>query len=169
MRGLYATCIAMGLCVCAPAQNTAEDLVQLIRKDDLGTLRVRLGSGAKVEAADSRGTTLLMQAAAIGSPEAVKLLLDLGADAKAKNQLDETALLLAAGDLRKARPLVEKGADVNAKSKLGRTPLMIAAACDGCVASRQVPARSRRRSDGEGRPRGSRRSTPRRTPTIWRQ
>jgi ankyrin repeat protein len=122
----------MGLCVSALSQNTTEDLVQLIRTDDLGGLRARLGSGAKVDAADSRGTTLLMQASAIGSPDAVKLLLESGADAKAKNQLDETALLLCAGDLRKARPLVEKGADVNAKSKLGRTPLMVAAACDGC-------------------------------------
>jgi ankyrin repeat protein len=123
------------MAVSAPAQNTVEDLVQLIRTDDLTTLKARLAGGAKVEAADSRGTTLLMQAAAIGSPDAVKLLLDSGADAKAKNQLDETALLLAASDLRKARPLIEKSADVNAKSKLGRTPLMVAAACDGCSAA----------------------------------
>lgn len=134
MRGIYVTCIAVGLCVSSQAQNTAEDLLQLIRNDDLSTLKTRLTNGAHVDTADSRGTTLLLHAAAIGSPEAVKLLLDSGANVKAKNQVDETALLLGAGDFRKVRALVEAGADVNAASKLGRTPLIAAAFCDGCSA-----------------------------------
>ncbi len=84
---------------------------------------------------DQRGTTLLMHAAAIGSPEAVKFLLDKGADVNAKNELEATPLILAAGNPEKARMLVEKGADVNAHSKLGRTPLIIAAGCDGCTST----------------------------------
>ena len=99
-------------------------------------MKARLAKGADVvNTRDPRGSTLLMHAAAIGSPEAVKLLLDSGADVNAKNQFEATALILGAGNPAKARMLVEKGADVNAKSKLGRTPLMIAASCDGCSAT----------------------------------
>ena len=87
---------------------------------------------------DQRGTTLLMHAAALGSPEAVRLLLESGADVNAKNDLEATALILGAGNAEKARMLVEKGADVNAHSKMGRTPLMIAAGCDGCSATVQL-------------------------------
>ena len=136
MRGNCVVSILL-LCLLTPAsaQNAADDLIKLIRANDLAALKSRFDAGAKVDTADARGTTLLMHAAAIGSPEAVKLLLDAGADAKAKNELDETALMLSAGDLRKARMLIDKGADVNAKSKLGRTPLIVAAACDGCSAS----------------------------------
>ena len=42
---------------------------------------------AAVDTRDQRGTTLLMHAAAIGSPDAVKLLLDSGADVNAKNEV----------------------------------------------------------------------------------
>ncbi|MBZ5609276.1 MAG: ankyrin repeat domain-containing protein [Acidobacteriia bacterium] len=117
----------------AAAQNSPDDLIQAIRTDNLALLKSRLTKGADVNARDSRGDTLLMLAAAYGTPEAVKLLLDAGADVKAKNQFDATALIFGANHPQKARMLVEKGADVNARSKQGRTPLMIAATCDGCV------------------------------------
>jgi ankyrin repeat protein len=135
MRGSYVSVLALCLVAGAQAQNPADELIKLIRADDLTALKARFAAGANVNTADSRGTTLLIHAAAIGSPDAVKLLLESGADAKAKNQLEETALLLGAGDIRKARLLTDAGADVNARSKLGRTPLMIAAACDGCAAA----------------------------------
>jgi ankyrin repeat protein len=57
----------------------------------------------------------------------VRLLLDAGANANAKNAFDATALLWAARDGAKAHLLIERGADVNAQSKQGRTPLMLAA------------------------------------------
>ncbi len=135
MNRFYLLPLAVCLTVTVHAQNTVDDLLPLIRNNDLAALKSRLTSGADVNAADSRGTTLLIHAAATGSPEAVKLLLDSGAGAKARNQLEETALMLGAGDIRKVRLLVEKGADVNAQSKLGRTPLMVASACDGCSAA----------------------------------
>jgi len=136
MRGHLVAAMAAFLCaVPLFAQNSAEDLIQLIRNNDLPTLKARLANGADVNTRDARGTTLLIHAAAIGSPEAVKLLLDSGADANAKNQLEATALILGAGNADKTRLLLAKGADVNAHSKLGRTPLMIAASCDGCSAS----------------------------------
>src|SRR5437763_540971 len=126
--------IALSVCLGVPAhaQSAAGDLLQLIRNNDLAVLKKRLVvNPADAAAGDACGTTLLIHAAAIGSPEAVKLLLDSGADPNAKNQMDETALILGEGDVRTVQMLVEKGSDVNAASKLGRTPLMTAAACDG--------------------------------------
>jgi len=131
---MRAFCV-IGTVLCAAlanAQNKPDDLIQLIRSTDLGTLKSRLGAGADVNARDSRETTLLMYAAGFGSVDAVKLLLEIGADVKAKNQFGNTALLYGANNFEKSRLLVEKGADVNAKTKSGRTALMNAAACDGC-------------------------------------
>jgi ankyrin repeat protein len=133
MRGLFLLGVAACVCVLpACAQNSAGDLIELIRGNDLPGLKARFAQGADVNTRDARGTTLLMHASAIGSPDAVKLLLDSGADANAKNELDATALILGASNIEKARLLVAKGADVNAHSKLGRMPLLIAASCAGC-------------------------------------
>src|ERR1035441_10261410 len=135
MRGFCVIAVAVCLSVGASAQSIADELIQDIRNNDLTALKSRLAKGAGVDTRDQRGTTLLMYAAAIGSPEAVRLLLGSGADVNARNDLEATALILGAGNPEKARMLVEKGADVNARSKLGRTPLMIAAGCDGCSAT----------------------------------
>ena len=136
MRGTIV--ITVAACLCALplcAQNAADELIQLVRNNDLPTLKARLAKGADVNTRDARGATLLIHAAAIGSPEAVKLLLDSGADPNAKSQLEATALILGAANAEKTRVLLAKGADANARSKLGRTPLMIAASCDGCSTS----------------------------------
>jgi ankyrin repeat protein len=135
MRGFCMITVAACLSFVASAQSTADELVQDIRNNNLTSLKARLAEGATVDTRDQRGTTLLMHAAALGSPEAVKMLLESGADVNAKNDLEATALILGAGNAEKARMLVEKGADVNAHSKLGRTPLIIAAGCDGCSAT----------------------------------
>ena len=135
MRGFCLIAVAACLSAAGHAQSTADELIQAIRNNDLASLKARLAKGADVDTRDQRGSTLLMHAAAIGSPEAVKLLLESGAEVNAKNELEATALILGAGNPEKARMLVEKGADVNAHSKLGRTPLMIAAGCDGCSAT----------------------------------
>ena len=135
MRGFWVISITICLSVAACAQSAADPLIQAIRNNDLTSLKASLAKGTDVNTKDARGSTLLMHAAAAGSPEAVKLLLESGADVNAKNEVDATALILGAGNAEKARMLVEKGADVNAHSKLGRTPLMIAAGCDGCAAT----------------------------------
>ena len=72
-----------------------------------------------------------MHAAAYGSLEAMKILLDAGADVNAANDFHATALLWCARDGNKARFLIDHGADVNAQSKQGRTPLMLASVHDG--------------------------------------
>ena len=98
MRGFCVISITVCLAVTACAQSAADELIQMIRKNDLASLKVRLAKGVDVNTKDSRGTTLLMHAAAIGSPEAVKLLLESGAEVNAKNEVEATALLLAAGN-----------------------------------------------------------------------
>src|SRR5215831_2206164 len=75
-----------------------------------------------------------MHAAAFGNFDILKLLIDAGADIKARNDMDATALLWAASDPVKARLLIERGADVTVASRQGRTPLMVAAARKGAAA-----------------------------------
>jgi ankyrin repeat protein len=72
-----------------------------------------------------------MYAAAYGSLDAMKMIVAAGADVKARNAFDATALHWCAHDLDRVRFLVAKGAAINARSKQGRTPLVIAASHDG--------------------------------------
>src|ERR1051326_7788264 len=127
MRAIWV--IAGCLCACARAgaQTSPEAFIEAIRINDLSGMKARLESGTDADAHDSRDTTLLMHAAAVVSVDAVKLLLDGGANVNLKSQLGSTALTLAADQPEKARLLIAKGADVNAATKSGRTPLMIAA------------------------------------------
>jgi ankyrin repeat protein len=131
MRGYW----VIAACVCTagllPAQNATDELIQMIRQNDLAGLKARLAKG-DANAKDGRDTTLLQHAAAIGSTESVKLLLESGADVNAQNPLGLSALTLAADQPEKVKLLVAKGANVNAATKLGRTPLLLASHCAGC-------------------------------------
>ena len=71
-----------------------------------------------------------MYAAAAGNLDEMKVLIAAGADVKAKNDFDITALMWCTTDEAKVGLLIGKGADVNARSKQGRTPLLIAAASE---------------------------------------
>lgn len=102
------------------ARDTSDRYYQAIRNNDTASLRVMLKT-ADPNTADKRGTTPLMYAAAFGSVDAMRLLLDKGAGVNAKNAFDATALMWCANDLEKVRLLVAKGANVNARSKQGRT------------------------------------------------
>jgi len=112
------------------ADSTNKDLFEAVRNGNLTFLRRHISS-TNANAREARGVTLLMHAAAFGSAETVRLLLESGADVNAKNDFSATALLWAARDTEKARVLIEHGADVNAQSKQGRTPLMMAVQRDG--------------------------------------
>src|ERR1700682_6164697 len=92
MRGLCVITIAACLSAAAGAPSSADDGIQAIRNNDLASLKARLSTAADVSVRDQRGSTLLIHAAALGSPEAVRLLLGSGADVNAKNELDATAL-----------------------------------------------------------------------------
>src|SRR5260221_283271 len=121
--------LAFGV-ACALGQDPSDRFYQAIRNNDLSTLRTLLKT-SDVNLKDQKETTPLMYAAAFGSVDAMKILLDAGADANAKNALSVSPLLWCAGDLEKVLLLVSKGADVNARSKQGQTPLLIAPSHDG--------------------------------------
>ncbi|MCE2782170.1 ankyrin repeat domain-containing protein [Limnohabitans sp.] len=69
-----------------------------------------LDESAYIDAESPNGTTPLMMAAMYGSPEAVKVLIQAGADLTLKNQLGMTALDFAVrGQRVNARELIESG------------------------------------------------------------
>ncbi len=73
------------------------------------------------------GSTPLMSAAFYADADAVRTLLDRGADPNLTNQGGATALMWAVADAGKTRLLLDRGADPNARSEEGQTPLAIAA------------------------------------------
>lgn len=85
--------------------------------------------GAFIERRCVDGSTALMYAARFGHTKIVQILLQEGADVKAKDSKGETALMGAAsiGRVRMIQSLVEKGADIDAKTYRGTTALMKAA------------------------------------------
>jgi ankyrin repeat protein len=113
--------------VVGAAEPTSREWYQAIRANDVAAMKSMAASKSAVNVTDSRCTTPMMQAAAIGSLQAVKLLIDAGADVNARNGLDLTPLIYGAFETEKVKLLVAAGADVNAKSKAGRTPLIAAA------------------------------------------
>jgi len=110
--------------------GSADRLYALIRSNDIKELRGEL-QAVSVDLRDERGATPLMDAAAIGSVEAMDVLLKAGADVNARNASGATALIWALGDRQKSRLLIEHGADVRAQSKFGRTPLLAIAGRPG--------------------------------------
>jgi hypothetical protein len=69
-----------------------------------------LDHSAYIDAESPNGTTPLMMAAMYGSPEAVKVLIQAGADLTLKNQLGLTALDFAVrGNRQNAKSLIETG------------------------------------------------------------
>ena len=132
MRSALLLCLA-GLGLSAAETNLSNEFYTAIRNNDMAKLEALVEQGGNVNIADDKGITPLMNAAALGSPEAVQLLLDKGADVNARNTFNATALIWAAADLRKVKLLVAHKADVNAASKVGHTPLLVAALSDPSI------------------------------------
>lgn len=89
-----------------------------------------LKAGANPNSARQTGETVLMTAARSGSLEAVKLLLDHGADVNAKeSRRGQTALMWAAAERHPdvMQALIGRGADIRVRSKGGFTALLFAA------------------------------------------
>jgi ankyrin repeat protein len=110
-----------------------------IRNDDSDIMNILIANGAEVDIKHTRGETeetALHYAAITGRTEAVKLLLEAGANINDKNDKGQTALHLAVdsadGDI--VELLLSKGADINAKDKQGHTPLYFAVNHDYKVA-----------------------------------
>jgi ankyrin repeat protein len=83
---------------------------------------------AALNAKGPDGWTPLMYAALYGDPQAVRLLLDRGANPDAQNEDGGSALMYAVDDPGKTQLLLERGANPNLRSGEGRTALLIAAA-----------------------------------------
>jgi ankyrin repeat protein len=92
-------------------------------------MKLLLQSGAKVDAADHHGRTLLV-GNGFFDPNVTGILLEAGANVNAINEKYETALMKASGFGFKqvVTVLIEHRADVNLKDASGRTALMHAAA-----------------------------------------
>jgi ankyrin repeat protein len=131
MKHLSTALLALGLTVLGQAATNSPFYLP-IRNNDLAALRALIhDSGPQLR--DGRGNTPLLYAAAVGSLESMRLLLDAGADPNAANSVGATPLMWSASDNAKVRLLLAKGANVNARSLLGETPLVIAAAYDGSL------------------------------------
>lgn len=105
-------------------------LVSAAKDGDMKTVRSLLASGGTpVEQQDTRGNTAVMEAAASGKLEVVKVLLSAGASTKATNTSGETALHLAAvmGHTAVAKVLVARGAELEVQTRRGTTPIHNAA------------------------------------------
>jgi hypothetical protein len=127
----FATAIA-AMSAQTPAPGATDAFYPAIRSGDLAQLTIAIQKTTDVNVKERRGgATPLMHAAAIGSLDAMRLLLDRGADVNAKNAAGATALMWAATDLAKVRLLLDRGADVNVASSLGHTALELAAMSDG--------------------------------------
>ena len=130
MRLSIALCVTFLFAYPAVAADTSEKLFNAIRSNDLNAVKALLPGEKAANAKDNRETTPLMYASAFGSVEALKLLIDAGADVNARNAFGATALMWAVNDIGKVRLLLAKGAEVNSKSKMGRSALLMAASDD---------------------------------------
>jgi ankyrin repeat protein len=115
------------------ARNSFGASALLWSAGEIRKVRLLLDKGAEVNVATKQGRTPLLAAATYdGGEEVVKLLISKGADVKAVEGFQFTALGLAAGanDTDLVRFLIAKGLDPNPKTVPGLTPLMAAAAQD---------------------------------------
>ena len=122
-------CLLAMLSVTAMAQESEPAPARFysaIRENNLARLKALLADKASANVADDRGITPLMYAAETGSLDAMRVLIDHGADVNAQNGFGSTALMWSVSDPAKVRLLLAHGADVNLTARTGRTALIIA-------------------------------------------
>ena len=101
------------------------------RTGNVETVKLLLSHGADPNAKENQqGQTALMRAVAEKHPEAVRSLIDGGADVRARSKGGFTALLFASqqGEIASAKMLLAAGADVNERTPKNGTALVVAAA-----------------------------------------
>ena len=106
------------------AQLPANDMYTAIRTNDLQKLR-SLTSGKNPGTPDDRGRTPLMLASGVGSLDAMKVLLEAGADVNATDSFGATPLMFGIRDIAKVRVLLDAGARANDKSLTFALPPII--------------------------------------------
>jgi hypothetical protein len=104
-------------------------LEHAVRNDNREMVQLLLNAGAKVNAKNESGETVLMMLDADATADLVWDLINTGAAVNLKDAEDNTALMRAASsnNLEAVKTLIDAGAEVNLKSKQGRTALMQAA------------------------------------------
>jgi ankyrin repeat protein len=118
---------AAGEVAATPPDPRAVRLMTALRDGDTEAFRKLLRDDPKaVNLKGPDGATPLMYAVLYGDADAVRQLLEAGADPSARNESGATALIWAVDDLDKTRLLLKAGADANARSADGRTPLLSA-------------------------------------------
>ena len=113
-------CVLTTIAIAAMAQDP-DKFYSAIRENNLTQLKALLSQKSNAAVADSRGITPLMYAAEIGSLDAMRLLIDRGADVNAQNAFGSTALMWSVTDPAKVRLLLDHGAQVNIAANSGRT------------------------------------------------
>jgi ankyrin repeat protein len=126
LKAFILTCIALSAGVQAIAQEPHEKLYSAIRANDLPGLKALLDQGVSPNALAPRDITPLMYAAEVGSADAMRMLLQRGAEVNLQNAFGSTALMWSVADGGKVRLLLDHGADVNQIAKSGRTALIAA-------------------------------------------
>ena len=102
-------------------------LIAAVRSAPRSTVeRLLADHRARINDKDPAGSTLLHHAAAFGSLDTMRLLVEAGADVNAANRRRSTPLHWAIADEAKVRFLLGRGANANAKVVEGRTPLFLA-------------------------------------------
>jgi ankyrin repeat protein len=119
-------CVLAMMAVAAMAQEP-DQFYSAIRENNLAQLKALLDQKPSANPADHRGITPLMYAAEVGSVDAMRVLIDHGADVNAQNDFGSTALMWSVPDPAKVRLLLDHGAQANLAAKSGRTALIIAA------------------------------------------
>ncbi len=112
------------------ARNAFDATPLIWAAGNLEKLRLLIDRGANVNVKTKQGRTPLMVAAACdGCSASVRLLLEKGADPRAQDIGNDTALMLAAesGDTESLRLLLAAGGDAKSGNKSGLTPLHRAA------------------------------------------
>ena len=120
---------ALALATAGHAAELDEDLMAAVRHNDTAQVRDLLDHGARVNARDAAGNTVLIVAAAFGYADLAYLLIERGADLDLRGRIGHTALTCAAeeGHGRIARLLVERGADKTSRTEYGHTAHSLAA------------------------------------------
>lgn len=106
------------------------DLHAAIYMRDLEAIKQHIKIGSDLNVLEPyKKSTPLISAAALGEPEAAKMLIDAGADMNRKNLDGSTALhtAIAFGADKVAKVLIDNGADLNLANLEGSTPLHAAA------------------------------------------
>ena len=111
-----------------PPDPAATRLMDALRGGDIARFNRDLAANRPgANASGSAGSTPLMYAALYGDVDAMRRLLEAGADPNVASDGGSTALMLAVHDADKTRLLLEAGANPNVRPDDGRTALIIAA------------------------------------------